>query len=78
MICDSCGREGARIKRLSRSYGKGGDMVVIENVPVVVCPNCGESYMTAETLGQIARLRVHKRHMKTRRLAPVITYAQAE
>ena len=25
-------------------------LLVVENVPVVACPNCGESYMTAETL----------------------------
>ena len=75
MICDSCGKKGAMIKRLSRSYGKDKEMVVIENVPVVVCPHCGESYMTAETLREIERLKLHKGHLKTKRLAPVISYA---
>jgi len=74
MICDVCGQEGARIKHVSRAYGKGEDMVVIDKVPVVVCTNCGESYMTADTMHEVERLKLHKRSMKTQRLAPVITY----
>ena len=49
-------------------------MVVIDQVPIVVCPNCGESYMTADTLHEVERLKLHKRNMKTHRLAPVIIY----
>ena len=37
MTCDVCGREGARAERVTRSYGKGRGLLVIENVPVVVC-----------------------------------------
>ncbi|MBN1867402.1 YgiT-type zinc finger protein [Candidatus Sumerlaeota bacterium] len=74
MICDSCGHDGARIKRVSRSYGKGDDMVVIDKVPIVVCAHCGESYMTAETAHEVERLRLHKKNVKSRRLAPVIDY----
>ncbi len=50
MVCDICGREGARIRRIARTYGKGKDLLVIENIPVVRCPHCRESYLTAETL----------------------------
>jgi len=74
MTCDVCGQKGARIKHVSRAYGKGDDMVVIDQVPIVVCPNCGESYMTADTLHEVERLKLHKRNMKTHRLAPVIIY----
>jgi len=41
MICDICGQEGARIRRITRSYGKGETLLVIENAPVVSCPHCG-------------------------------------
>ncbi len=75
MTCDICGKGKARIRRMPRTYGKGSQIVVIENVPVVACPDCGESYMTAETLCQIERLKVHRRCVKTKRRAPVITYA---
>lgn len=32
---------------ITHSYGRGAALLVIENVPVVVCPDCGESYVTA-------------------------------
>ena len=57
MICTICGQEGAKIRYLSRSYGKGEALLVIENVPVVSCSDCGESYLTAETLHEIDRIR---------------------
>jgi YgiT-type zinc finger domain-containing protein len=74
MICDICGQEGARIKHISRAYGKGEDLVVIDNVPIIVCPNCGESYMTADIMHQVERIKLHKRSIKTLRLAPVVDY----
>ncbi len=49
------------MRRVSRSYGKGEDLLVIENVPVVSCPNCGEGYMTAETLHEIERIKLHRK-----------------
>jgi YgiT-type zinc finger domain-containing protein len=52
-ICDNCGTAGARIRHVSRSYGKGEHLLVIENVPVISCPHCGESYLTARTLREI-------------------------
>lgn len=63
MICDYCGQDGARIRYIPRTYGKGDNLLVIENVPVVSCPHCGESYLTAETLHQIDQI---KRNRKTR------------
>jgi len=61
MICDICRKEGARIRRVSRSYGKGESLLVIEHVPVVSCPHCGESYLTAETLYEIERIKIHRK-----------------
>ena len=66
MVCDICGKEGARIRLVTRSYGKGEDLLVIENVPVVNCPNCGESYLTAETLQEIERIKIHRRNLAVR------------
>ena len=60
MICDICNREGAKLRHVTRSYGKGKSLLVIEDVPVVSCPHCGESYLTAETLHEIHRIRTEK------------------
>ena len=57
-VCDICGKQGVRVKLVSRSYGRGANLLVIENVPVVSCPHCGESYLTAETLHEIERIKL--------------------
>ena len=57
MKCDICGKKGARQRYVSRSYGKGESLLVIEDVPTIHCPNCGEGYMTAQTLQVIERIK---------------------
>jgi YgiT-type zinc finger domain-containing protein len=75
MICDCCGKKGAVTKRVTRSFGRGKNILVIEQVPMVVCPNCGQSYFTAETLHELERLKLHKESVGVQRVAPVIKYA---
>jgi len=74
MVCDICGKEGARIRRVTRSYGKGKDLLVIENIPVVSCPNCGESYLTAETLHEIERIKLHRQNFAVKRPVAVADF----
>lgn len=75
LTCDICGKEGARIRFISRSYGKGEDLFVIENVPVVSCPHCGETYLTAETLHELERIKLHRRSFAIERPVLVAEYA---
>ncbi len=67
MICDVCGREGAKIRHVTRSYGRGKNAFLIEGVPLVMCPECVESYLTAETLQAIERICMHWRHLAFKR-----------
>ncbi len=67
LICDICGKTGARIRRVSRSYGKGAALLVIEEVPVVSCPHCGQSYLSAETLHEIERIKRHRSKLAAER-----------
>jgi len=76
VICDNCGKLAARVRKTSRCYGRGRDLLVIENVPVVSCRNCGESYMTAETVHKIEKIRLGRRSLKPRRVG-VTSYAKA-
>jgi YgiT-type zinc finger domain-containing protein len=76
LICDNCGKPAARVRKSSRCYGRGKNLLVIENVPVVSCHNCGESYMTAETVHRIEKIRLGKRSVKARRVG-VASYAKA-
>ena len=57
--CANCGERQARIRHVSRSYGSDKDLLVIEGVPWVSCPRCGEGYFTAETLHEVERIKLH-------------------
>lgn len=71
MICDICGKHGARIIHVSKSYGKGKSLLVIENVPVISCPHCGESYLTAKTLREIENIKNNRTNIAVERPVPV-------
>ncbi len=74
IVCDICNEEGARIRHVARSYGKGENLLVIENVPVISCPHCGESYLTAKTLHEIERIKLHKQTLAQERPVPVAAF----
>jgi YgiT-type zinc finger domain-containing protein len=75
MVCDLCGEGGAQIRYMTRNYGKGATLLLIEDVPVVVCPHCGESYLTAETLHEIERIKLHRRSLAKSRNVAVASFA---
>ena len=75
ITCDICGKEGAKIRFVFKSYGRGQTLFVIENVPVVSCPHCGESYLTAETLHEIERIKLHRQLLAEERSVPVAVFA---
>jgi YgiT-type zinc finger domain-containing protein len=75
MVCDICGREGAAIRRVTETYGKGRELLIIENVPLVSCPHCGEGYFTADTLHEIERLNLHRKSLAVERPVAVVSFA---
>ena len=75
ILCDSCGRNGARIIHVSKSYGQGADLLVIENVPVVSCPHCGMSYLTAQTLHTLEHMKLDRAQVAVERPFPVAVFA---
>ncbi len=74
MICEVCGEKGARVIHVARSYGSGADLLVIENVPVVSCPHCGESYLTAVTLRAIENIKQNRSTVASPRTVPVAAF----
>lgn len=75
MTCDVCGSQNAVTRHTSRSYGKGKDLLVIENVPVISCPDCGTSYMTAQTLKEIEHIKRERKTLAEERLTAVATFS---
>ena len=75
MLCDICGKEGARLRNVTRSYGKGKDLLVIENAPIVSCPHCVESYLTTDTLHEIERIKRYRKNFAVERAVAVAEFA---
>ena len=75
MVCDICGKRGARIRRITETFGRSRDLLVIENVPLVTCPRCGERYFTADTLHEIERIRMHRKRLAVERPVRVARFA---
>jgi len=74
MVCDICGKGAARIRLVTRSYGRGAELLVIENVPIVSCPDCGESYLTAATLHEVERIKRDRAQLATERNVAVAVF----
>ncbi len=74
MTCDMCGKNSASAKKITKSFGKGKNMYLIEDIPMIVCSGCGESYFTAETLQEIERIKIHKNKTAEKRTIPVLKY----
>ncbi|HUT54282.1 MAG TPA: type II toxin-antitoxin system MqsA family antitoxin [bacterium] len=75
MVCSICGKKGARVQRISKTVGRGKNLLVIENVPVVRCPHCGETYLEADTLHELERIKLHRKNLSKERLVPVAHYS---
>ena len=73
--CLHCGLPGLQTKLVTRSYGKGAALLLIEGIPIHSCPHCGETYLTADTLHEIERIRVLRKAVSVVRPVAVATFA---
>ena len=74
MICDICRNKDALVRKITRSYGKGRKLLVIENVPVVTCPSCGKRYLTADALHEIERIKLQRKRVAYQRPVTVASF----
>ncbi len=75
MICDICGESSVRQRYISRSYGQGEALLVIEGVPMMSCSHCGESYLTPQTLHEIERIKRQRDGIAVKRPVAVAAFA---
>jgi YgiT-type zinc finger domain-containing protein len=73
-ICDRCGKKGTRERRITRTYGRGSSLLVIEQLPVITCPHCGESYLTAVTLHKLEKIKRHRQELAAKRSVAVANF----
>ena len=75
--CHVCG-EQMKEKHIKQDFWIKGDLIVIEEVPAGVCPQCGEKIVKADVGQQLATLVENfKRLRKARTInVPVIRYVK--
>jgi YgiT-type zinc finger domain-containing protein len=59
------------LKYVTRSFGKGAALLVIESIPMWSCSRCGESYFTAQTMHEIERIKALRKSVAISRSVPV-------
>jgi YgiT-type zinc finger domain-containing protein len=60
----------ARLVRRPQLVGKGEHLVMVNNVPMFSCRNCGHTYITAEVARMLDQIRLHpKRYAKTKAIS---------
>jgi YgiT-type zinc finger domain-containing protein len=72
-----CGDNQAQQRHVTRRFGRGGRPVVIENIPYIVCPRCGERYFTAATMREIERLKQLRTERARRKPVAVFSFGAA-
>ncbi|MBD2140587.1 type II toxin-antitoxin system MqsA family antitoxin [Anabaena sp. FACHB-1250] len=73
MKCDICNSEGVHIRNVTRTYGKGEELLIIKNLPIISCPHCGESYIKAETLHKIEKIKLNRKNLAVARFIDVVS-----
>jgi YgiT-type zinc finger domain-containing protein len=74
MICYIRESKEALVRKVTRSYGKGRKLLVIENVPVVTCSSCGKSYLTPDALHEIERIKLQRKRVAHQRPVAVASF----
>lgn len=57
IVCDRCADSPLREARISTAFWQGDGLVVLRNIPAMVCPACGEEYVDDETVVALDRMR---------------------
>ena len=74
MKCEHCGADTAVLKKVTKSYGHGENLVVIEKIPVVCCSSCHDSYMTVDTTRELDRIRRNRQSLGKTKPVLVATF----
>jgi YgiT-type zinc finger domain-containing protein len=73
-LCVYCGSAALNLKHITRSFGKGAGLLVIESIPMWSCTSCGESYYSADTLHEIERIKALRKSIAVNRSVPVAAF----
>lgn len=57
MKCPLCHQDGAYERRRTETIGSGNDLLIIEGVVVITCPNCGNISYPAQSIRRMEAIR---------------------
>lgn len=57
IICSLCGQPTVREVRRTKIVGKGERQVIVENVPMISCRNCGHDYFSIAVAKKLDQIR---------------------
>lgn len=75
--CAYCGSINLHHRLVTRSYGKGENLLIIEGIPSLSCGDCGESYFTAHTMHEIERFKKYRKSLAIARPVAVAEFSLA-
>ena len=76
--CAYCTSVEVQLKLVSRTFGTGNDLLVIERIPMWSCPSCGESYFTARTMHELERIKALRKSLAKQRNVAVALFEEAD
>jgi YgiT-type zinc finger domain-containing protein len=65
--CAICGEQAAHVVLTPKVFGRGEKMVLIEDIPVINCRNCGSQYVDGPTMDAIDAIRKNPKAYSVRR-----------
>ncbi len=75
VTCSSCGAQTARNVKRPQLVGKGANLVMVFNVPMYSCRNCGHTHFTAEVARMLDQIRLNPRKYAQTRAISVAEFA---
>jgi YgiT-type zinc finger domain-containing protein len=75
-VCAACGHGVPQLRRVTRSFGTGRTLLVIERIPMWSCSRCGESYFTARTMHEIERIKALRNSVAEKRRLAVAEFEE--
>ena len=78
-LCKRCELGGLQPKHIETAFWRNGGLMVIRNIPAMVCPTCGEEYVSDETALGLDRMRGNgflPNSASERMIVPVFEYPE--
>ena len=73
--CRNCGALAARQIKRDELYGRGKQAVIIEDVPMIQCDQCGMTYLEPEVITTIDEICAHPEKYTAQEYRPVAKIA---